>query len=596
MKTETGIMKGPDSLQGSVANRNIKRVVLAGLTVFIASLFFFTACEKTYVTQEEEVIDEDTTDYVLDTSQVVIVTLNTTSITIDPVVAKITGSVITISEAGTYRISGTLTDGQIIVNTEDETAVKLIFNGVNISCSNSAPVYIHKARKVIIFLSEGTQNYLSDGSTYILTDGEPGAALFSNAYLAISGEGALNVTANYRDAISSDDELIINSGTISVTAADDGLRGKDYLYIRNGNITVSSKGDGLVSDNSSDPAMGFIEIDTGVFRITTTDGDAISAQTNININNGDFTITTGGGAGTITGGSTGPGGGGSSGYSGTISEKGIKAGETLTIIKGTININSADDALHSGLATTVNDGSLSLATGDDAIHSDGSVTVNGGTINVTKCYEGIEAPAITINGGDLTLASVDDTFNATKGAATEANDGSLLLINGGNILLNASTGDCIDSNGNVTVTGGTVVAHGPASSPEVGADVNGTFKVTGGFVFYTGPNSGNMIETVSSSSTQNCIKATFSTTLAASTLVHIQDASGNNIVTYKTVRNVYYIVICSPDLKTGSSYSLYTGGTTTGTYSTGIYTGGTYSGGTLRKTFTLSALITNVSI
>lgn len=571
----------------------IKFLVMSG--VFTA-MVFFTACEKTIVPENNETQGEDPADYEWDSTQVVRITLNSVSITVEPSVAEVSGSVVIISKAGTYSIAGSLSDGQIIVNTEDAGPVRLVLDGVNIKCTSSAPVYIQKAEKVIIILNEGKQNYLSDGTSYELVDNEPGAALFSNSYLAISGTGSLSVTANYRDGISSDDELIIAGGTISVTAADDGIRGKDYLYVRNGKITVTSKGDGLKSDNSRDPSLGYILVDTCNISITTTAGDGINASTSLNINNGVFNIITGGGAGTIsTGGGGFPGGGGSSGYSGTESEKALKATGGIDILKGMFTINSADDAIHSDSQITIHDGSYSIASGDDAIHTDVSLTVNGGTIDVTKCYEAMEGPIITINGGNLNLVSVDDTFNATKGNATESNDGSLLAINGGSIVASASKGDCIDSNGNVTMSGGILVANGPSSAPEVGADVNGTFKVSGGFLVFTGPNSGNMIETISNSSSQNCLKTTFSSSLSTSTLYHIQDAGGNNILTYKPVRTVYYIVLSTSDLKTGSTYSIYTGGTSTGTFTNGLYAGGTYSGGTLRKSFTITGVLTNVS-
>lgn len=568
------------------------------LFLVLASVIF-TACEKT-VEGEDPATSEDPSDYELDSSEVVLITLNTASITVEPAVAEVSGTIVTITQAGTYKIKGTLSNGQVIVRTEDEEPVKLILDGINIKCSSSAPLFVQKARKVIIILSEGTQNFLSDGTTYTLVDGEPGAALFSNSYLAFSGGGSLSVTANYKDGISSDDEIVIDSGTISVSAEDDGIRGKDFLYIRDGKISVSSKGDGLKSDNSEDPSLGWIEIDTGEIGIVSDAGDGINAASTLKINDGVFDITTGGGAGTITTGGGGPGGGpgggSSGGYSGTESLKALKAGGGIEILKGTFTINSADDAIHSNSQIMIKDGNFSIATGDDAIHSDESITVNGGTIDVTKSYETLEGPVITINGGGLSLSSVDDTFNATKGTATESSDGSMLAINGGNIVANASKGDCIDSNGNVTMTGGTLVANGPSSAPEVGADVNGTFKVTAGLLLFTGPNAGNMIESISSSSTQNCIKTTFSSLLASSALFHIQDPDGNNVVTYKPVRSVYYIVVCSPDLKTGSTYSIYTGGTTTGTLTNGIYTGGIYSGGTFRKNVMISGVITNVSL
>lgn len=582
------------------------------------------ACEKVYETKEDEEEDEqndtdnekdednvklneDSNDYIWDTTNVVQITLNTNSITVVPSVATVSGSKVTITSPGTYNIKGTLTDGQIIVDVKADTNVYLIMDGVNIKCLKSAPLFISKARKVVIILKKGTENVLTDGTVYVTDDnGEPNAALFGNSYITITGEGSLNVTSNYKDGISTDDGLVIKSGTISVSAVDDGLRGKDYLIIHDGNITINSKGDGLKSDNAVDNTLGYITIDKGTINIIASAGDAINSQTNLTINGGTFNITTGGGAprtsvtteiGNLTGPPFPPGGGtgGSSGYSGTISEKALKGAASLMIMKGIFNINSADDAIHSNNVITINDGTFTIATGDDAVHGGGSITINGGSINISKCYEGMEGPSITVNDGIIILASTDDSFNATMGAATEANDGSCVYIKGGTIVLNPSTGDGMDSNGNVVMSGGTVIVHGPQSAPEVGFDVNGTFSISGGFLFGTGPNSGNMIETPSTTSAQYFIKVTISSTLSTSSLLHIESANGTNLVTYQPVRSIYYAVFSSPDLKNGSSYSIYTGGTSTGTYSNGIYTGGTYSGGTLKKTFTISSKLTSIS-
>ena len=161
--------------------------------------------------------------------------------------------------------------------------------------------------------------------------------------------------------------------------------------------------------------------------------------------------------------------------------------------------------------------------------------------------------------------------------------------------VNASRGDGLDSNGNIVMTNGTVVVNGPSSNPEVGADYNGSFNISGGLLVFTGPNSGNMIEATSSSSEQYAAKATSSSQISPSTLFHIQNESGNSLLTFKHIRNCYYIVFSSPDLKQGSTYSIYTGGTSTGINDNGLYTGGTYSGGTLRKSFTVSGKVTNVS-
>jgi hypothetical protein len=102
-----------------------------------------------------------------------------------------------------------------------------------------------------------------------------------------------------------------------------------------------------------------------------------------------------------------------------------------------------------------------------------------------------------------------------------------------------------------------------------------------------------MTEAPGTASGQYSIKAMSSS--ANSTLFHLQDASGNDIVTFKPVRNYYSMIISSSALKSGSSYSIYTGGTSTGINKSGLYTGGTYTGGTLKKTFTISSKLTSFS-
>jgi hypothetical protein len=582
----------------------MSRLKILGL-LEISLLILLASCEEGGESKKETGDSEDPSDYTWDTSTVVQVTLNTNSITVEPAVATVDGSKVTITSAGTYNISGTLSDGQVLVNTKDDGNVRIILDGIKIKCSSSAPIYVEKAKKVIIILKDGTTNSISDGTSYTQVDGEPDAAIFSNAYLSFSGEGSLSVVANFQDGISSDDGMIIDSGTITVKAADDGIRGKDYLIIRSGNITVTSTGDGLKSTNEEDPYLGYIKIINGNISVTTTSGDAIDAVSNLDISDGVYSLTTGGGAssvytGTGTGGGNpggGPGGGGSGsgGYSGTNSEKGLKGLISVNIVKGTFNINCADDAIHSNGSITISDGTLALASGDDGIHADVSMTIDGGTIDMTKSYEGFESASITINGGTISIVSTDDGFNATMGSATESNDGSFLNINSGNIVVNSSTGDAIDSNGNVTMKGGTVIAHGPSSSPEVGIDVNGTFYVSGGILVATGPNSGNMIESISATSSQYAVKTTITSTLASSSLFHIEDSGGNDIITYKPVRTIYYIVVSKTELSAGETYSIYTGGTSTGTNVNGVYKGGTYSGGTFKKSFTISGELTNVS-
>ena len=174
-------------------------------------------------------------------------------------------------------------------------------------------------------------------------------------------------------------------------------------------------------------------------------------------------------------------------------------------------------------------------------------------------------------------------------------DGSMLVISGGYLYLVAQSGDGVDSNGNLTISGGTVIVDGPASQPNVGIDVNGTYLINGGFVLCV-QSSGMMAQSPSTSSTQRSLVASHSSgSYTAGTLYHIENASGTSLVTFSPPHAYSNAVLSTSNLVSGTSYKIYTGGTCTGTATDGLYSGGTYSGGTLRTTFTSSGTVQTVT-
>lgn len=562
--------------------------------IFILTLMLslMLSCEKEDISTgngDDDVADgtshELESDYSWDNSSEVTITLNGTSITKNSSNVSVNGSTATITAAGNYRISGTLTNGQIMVNASDDAIVRLIFDGVNITNSSSSAVVIKNTSKTIIDLVAGTTNSVTDGSTYSSSDEDLNAAIFSKSDLTIFGEGTLTVKGNYLDGITSKDGLVIKSGTYNVTAKDDGIRGKDYLIVRDGTITVTSGGDGLKSDNDANSDVGYVLIDNGSITVTST-GDGISAQTYVSTSgSGTYSLKTGGG---------------SSGSTST-SAKGIKGISSVIIENGTYVFNSADDAIHSEGTVTIAAGNIQISTSDDGIHAETAITIDDGTIKITKSYEALESKNITIKGGDLYIVASNDAINATAGTVqggTEQNDGSCFTMNGGTLFANCTNGDAIDSNGNVLITGGTAIANGPEQGIEEAADINGSFNMNGGFFIGSGTNS-NMNKTMSSTSTQRNIYVISSRNkISLGSIFHIQDNSGQDIVTFLPVRGYYSILFSSSGLATGVTYSIYTGGSCTGTVTNGLYSGGTYSGGTLKKSFTLStnSTVTSVSL
>ena len=196
-----------------------------------------------------------------------------------------------IEEAGTYEISGTLSDGYIYVNVDNESEVHIILNGVKVHNADSAAFYSKKAAKVTVTLAAGTENVFTDGANYVFEpeEDEPDATFFAKHDLVIEGEGKLKVVANYGDAIKGKDSLYINGGVIEIDAVDDGITGRDLLQITDGTITVRSQSDAIKSSNDVDPTLGNVIIDGGVITAIG-DSDDIQAENRVIINGGTLSL------------------------------------------------------------------------------------------------------------------------------------------------------------------------------------------------------------------------------------------------------------------------------------------------------------------
>ena len=208
------------------------------------------------------------------------IALNGDSVQINGSGVKAEGTIITVSEEGIYRITGTLNDGQIIIDA-DKAKVQLVLDNASISCSNSSAIYTINADKTFITLAEGSQNTVSDGTSYSYADDtadEPDAAIFSEDSLTINGTGSLSVKGNYNDGIRCKDDIVITGGNLNIDSVGDGIKGKDYVAAAGGNITVNAGQDGIKSTNTQDTGMGFIYVEDGSFNITAQQ-DGIQAET-----------------------------------------------------------------------------------------------------------------------------------------------------------------------------------------------------------------------------------------------------------------------------------------------------------------------------
>jgi hypothetical protein len=537
--------------------------------------------------------------------------------------ATVKGNTITITAGGVYAISGKLDNGQIIVDVADKSTVKLVLNGAEISSSNNAPIYVKNAGKTIISLQEGTQNTITDGQKYVLADAsadEPNAAIFSKSNLAINGAGTLTVHANYKDGITSKDDLKITGGNINIISVDDGLVGRDTLIVKEGNLNIEAGGDAMKSTNDTDALKGFIALGGGTFELKA-GADGIQAETSALISGGKFAITSGGGSAKapVKVNENGPGGfmgkPGSTETKTTTeaktatedelqSAKAIKAASNITISGGTFNIDSANDSIHSNNSINIAGGDFIIVSGDDGIHADSSIEIKDGKINITKSYEGIESALITFLGGETHVIASDDGINVGGGAdgsSVNGRPGQNNLSSTGNNKLNKnggyisvdSTGDGLDSNGSIYMTGGTVVVSGPTANDNSALDYDGEFIISGGLLVSAG--SSGMAQAPAETSTQSSIAMNFSTTQKAGTLVSLKDNKGNTIATVAPKKDYQTVVISSPEIKKGSEYTVYSGGSSTGTATNGLYKDGEYKAGTKIVSFTISKVVTWMS-
>lgn len=227
--------------------------------------------EQTYTLSgnlcETFTVADQTSSYDLDTTTIISISGNNVDVTGSGV--SVTGSQIVISKEGSYLINGTLEDGQIYVHADVQAKVQLILNNVSLHCSTSSPIFVDTADKVILTIPADTVNTLTDGAAYL--DDAANGCIFSRSDLTINGEGTLNVTGNYNNAISCKDDLKIVSGILNLTAVNNALKGNDSVSIQNGTITIESKEDGIKVDNDLDADKGFILIVDASISITADD-------------------------------------------------------------------------------------------------------------------------------------------------------------------------------------------------------------------------------------------------------------------------------------------------------------------------------------
>lgn len=485
--------------------------------------------------------------------------------------AAVKDNTVTISKSGTYSLSGSSDNAKVVVDAGKNDEVTLMLNGVSLKSADGSVIDCEGGKTLALYLTPDTENIISDsaGYTFPTEDTEPDGAVFSRADLVIMGDGSLSVTGSYKDAVKCKDGLTIKSGTLNVTAADDGIVGKDYVRVCGGDITVNAQSDGIKSTNDTDAGCGYIEVTGGTLNVTALK-DGIQAKNELTVEDGDITVFAGGDeANAEVTASENPfdwdrrgnnGFNGNNASTDTVSEskKGLKAGGDITVSGGVINVTSADDSVHSNANVSVTGGTLRLSSCDDGIHADETLTISDGSIAVTKSYEGLEGKNIEISGGETEIRAADDGLNAAGGdnagffGFTEGGDYHI-SISGGNITVNAD-GDGIDSNGTIAQSGGYVVVYGSTNSGNGALDYEGSYAVSGGTLIALG--AAGMAQAPSTLS-QPCLS--ISADVDAGSTVEVRSSDGT-VLSTETPKRCQSLIFTCDKLKVGEEYGIYADG------------------------------------
>ena len=525
------------------------------------------------------------------------------------------GGTVTLTQEATYVLTGTL-NGTVVIDMDSAAKPHIILKNASVTSDDSAALNVVQADKVFVTLAEGTENTLANGGSFAESETGVDGAVFSKDDITFNGAGSLTVTSPAGHGVVGKDDVVFTGGEYTISAASHGIDANDSVRIDNATLTVDAGKDGVHCENSDDTTKGFVYIAGGTLTIEA-EGDGVSAGTDLTVEDGDIDVIAGGGSvnaaqktsdswGQYKGGmgSRGMGGGrpgmgdapempGSdggtvglayeteqsltadslaAGDSDSTSIKGLKADGSIAVNGGTITVDAADDAIHSNASVTVSDGTLTLTSGDDGIHADDTLTVSGGSITVTDSYEGLEGQTINVTGGQISVNASDDGLNAA-GDTDESGYGGMrggdmfggrggmgggsgdIVISGGQVSVKAG-GDGIDSNGTVTISGGSILVDCPTMGDTSPFDYETTASITGGTLIATG--SSNMAEGFTSAS-QGVIAGRLSEQ-SGGTSLSVTDGSGSEILSTTPETSYNYILISSPELTSGGTYTLTVGG------------------------------------
>lgn len=481
------------------------------------------------------------------------ITLSGNEGTISDTTRGSSGSEVTITSKGIYKVTGSSENVTIKINDSNQSGnIYLILDNVSMTNTSNACIYVEACDKLIIQCTGNSFLTYNNSDSSSKTDG----AIYSKDDITINGSGSLDINSSLHGIVCKED-IKITGATLNINSDNIGIQAEDSLRIDGGTTAIQSDHDGIQLENDDNTSYfymsnGSLTVNAGYDGISVKAADSGTAfKGSVKIKGGTVNITAGGGSDNSKNSNT--------------SQKGIKCDGEIDIENSSVTVSSADDAIHGKDNITVNSGTVNLSTSDDGITAIGIVTINDGDVTVSKSYEGIEGGSVVIKGGNISVTSSDDGINTSGGSDTTANDDTLwdedsngnINISGGNIYINSS-GDGLDSNGSIYVTGGTTIIEGSTADNngaiDKGDGANYVASITGGTVLALGTSD----MAVNFDSGSQC-SALVDISGSKDTVISVDDGSG---FTFTATKNFTCAVYSSPNMTQGNSYTLTAGSNT----------------------------------
>ena len=520
-----------------------KSITIATLVSLTASMSLAYPVLAQSGTQESQTVTSFQAQTSHDESQASQITLADQTATVTGQGASFSDQTLTITQAGTYVLTGIGKNIKLVVEAADTDQVHLVFQNLTLEGEGTL-LQINKAQEVVISLAEGSQNALTESQAS--DDEKVKATIHSQVPLTLNGTGNLTLTALTKNALEVEGDLKVLGGAYTVKAANHGFKAEGALDIEAATLTIEAGKDGLHAEHDETTERANISLNPTQLSIAATE-DGVDAGNELTIEGGTITVSQ--------------------------SEEGLEA-RVIRQLGGDVTIKSSDDGINASAGSSskssdtsatskTTDASTTSNTADTSSSASQATATPAATSQADQANKDKNATPPSPPAGQAPPQGVQPPQNGQgpggmpPGGQEESDPSLQIILEGGTLTIDAE-GDGIDSNGTVSISGGSLVVNGSVQGGNGPLDAAGDITITGGTVWALGTS--DMLQGFAQGSTQASITANIAGT-AGQTLI-ILDANGKEVARQTASKDFQAVIMSSADLVDGQTYTIQVEGTT----------------------------------